>query len=149
MSSNRDAVVLPGFEHDYTSIVVWAAQTSTNSPPSAATDGIATSQLVKDGKIPDRVHALIWSTAGSGTMTCTLRLWAYHPTPAKWFPLGLGAAGSKGTLNLGSTIDETAADTIAHAEPIQYLGPFSRVYVEIVAIGGTSTAVSCSLALEG
>lgn len=83
----------------------------------------------------------VFSTAGSGTMTVTLRLWGYLAAAGKWAPLGTGGDTTKGGLNAGAAIGETTADAIQHCEPFIYGGHFDRLYVEVAAIGGTSTSV--------
>lgn len=122
--------------------------TATNGAPSAATDGVALPQRWGDA------IALVRSTAGSGTMTCTLKLWVYWDGSADgstdaigWYPLGTNAtAADKGKLNEANAIGETGADAIAHVERIVGLNAFTRAYLEVTAIGGTGTAISAWLA---
>jgi hypothetical protein len=117
-----------------------SAATATNSAPSGATAGVALPYTT------DYATVLLYSTAGSGTMTVTCKLWGYNTQLAKWFPLGTHAtAASKGLLNEANAIAETSADGIAHAEQVQGLRAFQRVYLEVTAIGGTNTAVSAVL----
>lgn len=117
-----------------------SAATATNSAPSGATAGFAIHQPT------DRALFCLKSTAGSGTMTVTVKLWGYCPAMSEWSPLGVHAtAATKGILNSGNAIEEIAADTLRHAEEIFGLMRISRVYAEITAIGGTSTAVSAWL----
>jgi hypothetical protein len=116
------------------------AATATNGAPSAATAGSALPHLT------DRAALLLWSTAGSGTMDVTCKLWGYNPQVAQWFPLGIDAtAANKGLINGGNAIGETGANTIAHCEEVTSLMFFSRVYLEITAINGTATAISATL----
>lgn len=129
-----------------------AAATTTNSPPSGATAGHSLK-----GQQPGLGPKFTWyhqntgtivvkSTAGSGVMTVTLRLWGYNPHSASWHPLGSDATESlRGVLNAKSAIDEDGADVLTHAEPVSGLGSFTRLYVEITAIGGTATAVDVYL----
>lgn len=123
------------------SVQLLTAATATNSPPSGAAAGVETNDLkfATDGVISLR------STAGSGTMTVTCRLWGYEASAAVWFPLGNGTGAGKGFLNGGAAITETEADTIAHAQVVYGIGHIDRVYIEITAIGGTSTAISAWL----
>lgn len=89
---------------------------------------------------------LIYSTAGSGTMSVTCRLWGYHPTPNRWFPLGSSSTESnRGVLNEQSAIDEDGADNIVHAEVVAGLSAFTRIYAQITTIGGTTPTVSAYL----
>lgn len=125
------------------------AATATNSPPSGASAGVALYQ--KDGSATgisseiDEALFLLKSTAGSDTMTVTVRLWGYSAVSAAWHPLGTGTASGKGVLNGGSAIAETGTDEISHAEAVSGLRHLDRLYAEITAIGGTSTAVSAWL----
>lgn len=119
------------------------ARTSNNSPPSGASAGEAnpvSGNLISP--VPDVAEVLVRSTAGSATMTCTVRLWGYVTSIATWFPLGPGADATKGYLNNGAAIGETSTDSITHAERVRGLFSFDRIYAEILAIGGTATAIT-------
>ncbi len=124
------------------------AATATNSPPSGASAGVSlrTRQPGVDGgnwRGKNDGVFLVKSTAGSGTMTVTLRVWGYSPLTSAWHPLGSNATeATRGVLNAGNAIDEDGADVLTHSEPVSGLAAFSRIYLEITAIGGTSTAVS-------
>lgn len=89
------------------------------------------------------------STAGSATMTFQGRIWVMEPLTNKWHPMGIGNAtdpvAKRGYLNDGNTIAEDGADTITHTQPVQGLSAFSRIYLEVVSIGGTSTAITAWL----
>jgi hypothetical protein len=131
----------------YTEVEILASATATNGPPSGATAGIEVNALKIYGEhIPDVMALKVYSTAGSGSMTCDLRLWTYSTTGTVWLPPGTGtggvAAGAKGSLNGGVQITETEADKIQHVELVQFLEHFDRLYLEIVGIGGTSTAIT-------
>ena len=129
-------------------IQLLAAATATNSPPSGASAGVAVNQAVLDGGAPRDGTIFVASTAGSGTMTVTLRLWSYLTAAAVWAPCGTGSTASlRGVLNGGVAIDEIAADTIAHHEVVGVPWAFDRLYLEITAIGGTATAISAWLVL--
>lgn len=94
----------------------------------------------------DQAVLLLKSTAGSGTMTVTCKLWGYSIQTATWYPLGTGAtAANKGLINEGNAIGETGTDVIAHAEPVSSLFAFERLYLEITSIGGTGTAIAAYL----
>lgn len=125
------------------------AATATNSVPSGGSAGIALTGLPLGDKAPiDGASLLVYSTAGSGTMTVTIRLWGYHADGSVWVPLGPGGDTTKGTINEGAAIGETSTDVIRHAEPIDLPGHFSRLYAEITAIGGTSTAITVDLVVN-
>ena len=127
-------------------VTVLSAITSTNSAPSGSA-GVETNELVVGSNVPDTCSLLVYSTAGSGTMTVTIKMWGQ--CNSIWFPLGTHeTAATKGIINEGNALAETSANAIAHAEPISYLGTFDRVYAEVTAIGGTSTAINVVIACE-
>jgi hypothetical protein len=116
--------------------------TAVNSPPSGNTAGKEIKGSFSRGKPSDEYVIVAHSTAGSGTMTVTLKLWGYVKATSKWYPLGTDAtAADKGKLNDGNAIAETQADSIEHAEVVIGIRHFDRVYLEVTAIGGTSTAI--------
>jgi hypothetical protein len=118
-------------------ITLLSAATATNSAPTAATDGAAIPHLC------DVATLFLHSTAGSVTMTVTCKLWGYNTQLAKWYPLGTNAtAASKGLLNEGNAMGETGTDSIRHCEALAGLRAIQRLYLEITAIGGTSTAIT-------
>ena len=118
-----------------------ASATGTNGAPSGGSAGIEANLLSGHGRIPSTISVEVVSTAGSGTMTVTCRLWGYDGT--YWIPLGNSSDGTtKGVLNGGNAITECAADILRHAEPVNYPAFVRRLYLEITAIGGTSTAVT-------
>lgn len=118
-----------------------ASATATNGAPSGGSAGIECNLLNGFGRIPSTIGVEIVSTAGSGTMTVTARLWGYSGN--NWFPLGNSSDGTtKGVLNGGNAITECAADILRHMEPVNYPAFLTRLYLEITAIGGTSTAVT-------
>lgn len=128
---------------DTAEILLLDAATATNSPPSGAAAGISTNLLKKYGNAPAAVGLKVWSTAGSGVMTVTIRMWGY--SNATWVPIGTGADTTKGTINSGAAIGETTADSIVHSEVLNYPCDFQRLYAEVTAIGGTATAISAAL----
>jgi hypothetical protein len=120
------------------------AATATNGAPSLAADGFSLDRgtdLIKH----DRALLLVKSTAGADTMSVTIRLWGYSAYAAQWVPLGIGDDATKGIINGGSLIGETAANSIVHSELVAGLAAFDRIYPEITQIGGTATAISAYL----
>lgn len=81
----------------------------------------------------DQATVLLRSVRGSGTMTADIRLWGFNPIVQRWYSIG--------KLNGGTAIAEVATDTLAHAELVVGLRKFSRLYAEIVSLGGTGTEV--------
>ena len=83
-------------------------------------------------------------------MTVTLKLWGHSPLSDTWHPIGTNSDSTKrGMLNEGNAITENATDIITHAEIVQGISAFTRVYVEVTAIGGTATAISVWLVNVG
>jgi hypothetical protein len=120
-----------------------ASATATSAAPSGATAGLDL-DLVKSkvGCIPERVRVALTSTAGSATMTVTTRLWGYFGTAIGWSPMGTGTDANKGVLNAAAATAEVDTDSIKHSEEFTGLGNASRLYLQVTAIGGTSTAVT-------
>ncbi len=135
------------------------SSTTTTSPPTSASDGKPLFmgdplQAIGEGfdsqNLEDLI-ALVFSTAGSGVMTCSVRLWGYYLPSNIWVPWGITPVGgtdtNRGLLNNGVTIGEFAApaDLLRFAQPVGYCRHFSRAAAEIFAIAGTATAVSVVL----
>ena len=119
------------------------AATATNGVPSLVTHGYAVNDYLKGRIAPGEGSIMIRSTAGSGAMDVTIRIWGYTAALAVWTPLGTHAtATSKGVINEGNAMGEPTTDVLRHAEPIYQFGDFDRLYAEVVSINGTSTAVS-------
>lgn len=123
------------------SVTLLTAQTTTTTVPTAVTDGVDITTIAAQN-----VGSLqVISTAGSGTMTCTLRMRGWSPDQLKWLPLGPGADATKGQINLVSALGETGTDIIGHEETFQNFKMFTRLDCEVSAIGGTATAITVKL----
>ena len=120
-------------------VEILASATATNGLPSG-TNGVDMNLLRTLGAIPDRLRIGIKSTAGSGTMTVTLRVWFRFGTIG-WL-VGKSIEASSATPQTAVAIAETTADAIAYTEVIQCPEAADRMYLEIVAIAGTATAVT-------
>jgi len=137
--------------------------TAANSPPTAGdgtvgfplsgmgggteTSGVATNPS-RSYNVPltGQCAFVLESTAGSATMTVTIKCWVYSNAVAEWMPYGGHVtAATRGLLNGGNAIDEVAANKLLHSELIAGLRNFDRIYFEVTAIGGTSTAVDAWL----
>jgi len=133
-------------------ITLLSARTSPNSPPAIATAGESTNGLKVGGNVPDTCSVFVKSTAGSGEMTVTIKLYGYvldSPISGSWFPLGTHeTAATRGILNEGFAIDEVVPNGLRHVEPLSYCGHFDRLYAEVTAIGGDGTAVSVYVVCE-
>lgn len=120
-------------------IELLASATAANGIPSGAAAGIEINSLALNGKVPDKIRVGINSTAGSGTMTATLRVWGR--AGAIWFRLkDLNA--SSATPSTAAAIAETSADAIQYSEEVSGVSGCDRLYLELVAIAGTATAVT-------
>lgn len=135
------------YDGDWVSIEVLASRTSTNGTPTAsASAGILMQDLLdafdfNARGMPSDLSLVCVSTAGSATMTVTLKAWMRFGTLASltngaWCPV---------TINGGSAIAEADTDLIRFAEPLSLSAHADRFYVEVTAIGGTNTAVTCFL----
>ena len=121
-------------------IELLASANAANSPPASATAGIDLNLLHRNsGGIPDKVRVGVNSTAGSATMTVTLRVWGQ--AGGIWFRLkDLNA--SSAAPHTAVAIPETGTDSIKYSEEVSGISGCSRLYLEIVAIAGTNTAVT-------
>ena len=111
-------------------ITLLTAVTAANGAPSIASEAVGTALPFHT----DQATLFVRSTAGSGVMTVTVRLWGFNLELDRWFDLGL--------LNGGVAIGECQADQISYAEGVMGLRGFDRLYAEVTAIAGTATAVS-------
>jgi hypothetical protein len=82
----------------------------------------------------DQVTILVHSTAGSGTMTVKVAVWAWYPEASRWYRCGL--------LNEGSAIAETGSDGINYCEAVVGLRGATHIFAEVTEIAGTATAVT-------
>lgn len=114
---------------------------ATTTVPTTVAHGVSIMDIAK----ANTGSLQVISTAGTVTLSCTLRLRGWSPDQGKWLPLGPGADATKGTINLLSALGETGTDEIAHEETITGLRPFTRLDCEVVAIGGTDTAITVVL----
>ena len=116
-----------------------ASATAANGIPSGASAGISVNQLMNFGKVPDKIRVGVASTAGSGTMTVTLRVWLY--AGGVWFRAkDLNASST--APHTAVAIPETSTDAIQYSEEVSGVAGAGRIYLEIVAIAGTATAVT-------
>lgn len=124
-------------------VEILASAIAANGAPSGASAGVSTEKLSgiapDRGQIPDDIRVAVKSTAGSGTMTVTLRVWFYS---AGFWHAGKALNASSAAPHTAVAIPETGTDTIGYSEPVSVVGGAERIYLEIVAIAGTSTAVT-------
>lgn len=117
-----------------------ASAIAANGAPAAAA-GIDIQQLGSSGRIPRQIRVGIKSTAGSGVMTVTLRVWLRFGAAIGWM-VAKALAAADSAPQTAVAIAETGNDTIGYAEPVDLVDGADRIYLEIVAIAGTSTAVT-------
>jgi hypothetical protein len=121
-------------------IELLASAIATNGIPTT-TAGIGTELLrpLSGKPVPDTIRVGVVSTAGSGTMAVTLRLWGR--AGGLWFRLkDLNA--SSAAPGTAVAIAETSADAIQYSEEVSGIAGCDRLYLEIIAIAGSSTAVT-------
>lgn len=117
---------------DSFAIEILASVTAANGAPASASAGVEMNALRINGEMPTSIRVGFRSTAGSATMTVAGRVWLY---------MG-GAWSVAATLNGGSNIAETSADAIAYSEAVSVVQGAARIFLEVTAIAGTSTAVT-------
>lgn len=123
---------------DSYTIELLASADAANGIPTG-TAGIDCNLLRLKGEIPDKIRVGANSTAGSGTMTVTLRVWGR--AGAIWFRLkDLNA--SSAAPHTAVAIPETSTDSIKYSEEVSGIAGCDRLYLEIVAIAGTATAIT-------
>lgn len=109
---------------------------ATSSLPTTTSDGVAMPVSA------DRAVIQVWNTAGSGTITISLRLWGYFYGTSKWLPvpIGLGTTVTIGRLFNSTAIAEVTlgTDVLAYSEEVRCLGACNRLFIEVIAVGGTS-----------
>lgn len=120
-------------------VEILASRTTTNGAPSGASAGVEIEKLGRLGRVPEFLRVGVVSTAGSGTMTVTLRVWFYDGSA---WSVAKPLAAASTAPQTAVAIAETSADSIAYSEVIDCLGVATRIYMEVVAIAGTSTAVT-------
>lgn len=116
-------------------IELLASAIAANGAPSGASAGISANAI----QYRDAIRVGVHSTAGSGVMTVALRLWQYSGDI--WF-VAQALAADPATPFTAGTIPETSADSISYSEWVYGLAGAARLYLEIVAIAGTATAVT-------
>lgn len=142
---------------DSRTIIVRILESATvvNSPPAsyaaAGVDVGAVLDSVYGAKAwPASCAVAVTTSAGSGVMSATVKLWAGilgigAAGAGLYCAAGIGAGASSGLLNGGAAFDEHAADNIGRIDVIDLPGIARKWYAEITAIGGTATAVTVDL----
>lgn len=123
------------------SIKLLEGAAATNGAPSLISHGVSVNDLIL-ARRPQQWFFKLFNTAGTGTLTATVKLWGWDRTAGKWAPIGTGATDvDRGKLNGGAAIGEVGNDIIAHTERLEHpLAALLRLYAEITAIGGTTPA---------
>lgn len=119
-------------------IELMASLTAANGVPTG-TAGLAMNVIrEKIGTIPEFLRCGVISTAGSGTMTVTIRVWLRLGSIG-WF-VARPFNASSSAPQTAVAIAETSTDSIAYSEVVEISSAADRIYMECVAIAGTSTA---------
>ena len=119
-------------------VEILASATAANGIPSGSS-GIEANALRERNIAPGRIRIGVKSTAGSGTMTVTLRVWFRFGSTIGWM-VGKAIEASSATPQTALVIEHGAG--IYNTESVELPAAADRVYLEIVAIAGTSTAVT-------
>ncbi len=100
--------------------------------------------------IPESSAALkIYSTAGTGPLSCKGRVWVRNTHSPVWAPVGLGTAANKGLMN--NTLAITGAVTLAHVEPYNLPLLFDEMYLQVTDLvdgGGGDLRLTAEMILE-
>lgn len=86
----------------------------------------------------DQGVVLVSDTAGTGDLTADVVLWGWVTEKARWFSLG---------ALTDAPLAEVATDALNAAIGIAGLRAFDRLYCQIIALGGTGTAVDVDILL--
>lgn len=128
------------------------AATATTAVPVYATDGVDVGAILDDryGKAawPTMCGVAVRTTAGSATMTATIKLWAgyrYSVSAGQYLAASPGSSTTAGLLNGGAALDEHATDDIGRMDIISYPRLARKWAAQVTAIGGTATAVTVDL----
>lgn len=128
----------------YAAVKLLDAASADTAVPAAATDGVDITSL---GTAVAYRAAPVGSVAihGTGvTPSAKFRLWVYSPELGAWMPYGTGAAAAKGYINADTAVGGEETNILLHAETIQFIGHFTRVYLQITNSSGL-TAVDAWL----
>jgi hypothetical protein len=133
-------------------IRILEAATATNSPPTSyAAAGVDVGALLDTlygaKAWPSSCVVAVHTTAGSATMTATIKLWGGilgigSAGAGKYLAASTGSSSTSGLLNGGAAFDEHATDVIDRIDVIDFPGVCRKWYAEVTAIGGTNTAVT-------
>jgi hypothetical protein len=108
-----------------------AAGTTASPAPPSMTDATLGASMPFAA---DQVTILLRSTAGTGALTASVRLWGFCVVANRWYNMGL--------LNAGVLIAEADTDLLSHVETVAGLRRFIRLYAEVdAALGGAAAAI--------
>lgn len=127
-------------------IELLASTASANGAPSGAAGidmNLVRTQL--GGISDDDIRVALISTAGSGTMTVQARLWMELGTLGWVVAQAINHAADPYTA---VAVGETSADKINYSEAVHGIRGADRLYLEIMAFGGTSTAAKGELVIS-
>lgn len=120
--------------------------TATNGAPTLATDGVDIQKVLGTVAHLGRSSIMRIGHAATGARTCTLKVWGY----------GSDVIDSSGSMVSSSAewidteeqfvLASTSTDGVI-AQVFEYLTVFERIYIEVVAITGTSNTVNVTLGL--
>lgn len=120
---------------------VFTGSTGTSSAPSASTDGIAVPKNCNGKNTVLRLRH-----TATGARTATITLWGY--CAGEVTTAGVAVAGSAGWDDTGESysLASTSTDGSVTVFVTEALTVYSRIYVRITAISGTSCTLGCAAA---
>lgn len=121
-------------------VEILASATAANGIPTGS-NGVDINALRVSGQLPQSIRVGVKSTAGSGTMTVTPRVWFRFGSTVGW-QVGQAMAASSAAPQTAVAVAETGADTIMYSEVVLLPNGADRIFLEIVAIAGTNTAIT-------
>jgi len=139
-------------------VLAGATSATNTAAPSGATAGVSL-HLGETPGSPDygfrgseqNLAIAAHSTAGTGTLTLEARIWCYSDKTEQWYPLGTASTDTeRGEINASTAVGEIATDKLQFT---QVLGPavlvFDRIYIQILAMGGSGTTCDFWLLSRG
>ncbi len=123
------------------SVQLLDTQNADMAVPAGGADGVDLDAIQNQlGTRPARGSLVINGGCSAGALSGLFRLWLWYPeagNQGEWFPAGIGADATKGTVNGGNAIGETVPNGIRHAEPVTDITHATRAYLQLTAGAGT------------
>lgn len=131
-----DFVSIGGTGRAAYAIEILATVGAANGAPSGTAGISADTITALLGYMPEKFRIVVMSTAGSGVMTVTARLW--HRLGSVGWTTTKALNASSAAPHTAVAIPETGTDTIAWSEEVSTINGADRYYLEIIAVAGTT-----------